>query len=136
MGADSEVVNRFGESSFDKALFDGFYLNQAANLDHWDGDHMSVIKVLIAYGVQLNIQRTNSRWTPLHYAAKYGSIGLVQLLLAHGARRDIQARNGKTALSLASNDACVALLKDDLTDGTQKGDESNCEKKLDFEKIN
>lgn len=39
--------------------------------------------------------------TPLHAAARKGFSDVVELLLAHGADRDIKNNNGKTALMVA-----------------------------------
>lgn len=54
-------------------------------------------------------------WTPLHEAARIGSVGAVKLLLAHGA--DIRARNddGQTPLDVARRsrepEAAAVLLR-------------------------
>lgn len=52
--------------------------------------------------------------TPLMYASLFGREEAVKKLISLGARRDMQDRNGRTALSLAEgqwNQAMVSLLK-------------------------
>ena len=39
-------------------------------------------------------------WTPLHFAAKYGQLEVVQLLLRHGADKELKDCNGKKPVDL------------------------------------
>ena len=34
-------------------------------------------------------------WTPLHFAAKYGQLEVVQLLLRHGADKELKCNKGE-----------------------------------------
>lgn len=59
-----------------------------------------VARQLIERGAQVN----RAGWAPLHYAASAGHVGIVDLLLAHGAKVDAQTAGGVTPLMMAARD--------------------------------
>lgn len=63
---------------------------------------VEVVKVLIDLGANVNAYRPGSQaGTPLHHAAKKGSVQTVELLLSHGAKVLMMNDDCKTALDLA-----------------------------------
>jgi RNA polymerase sigma factor (sigma-70 family) len=78
-----------------------------------------IAKLLIERGANVNLQRTGQGmdregWTALHYASAYGIKEIVELLLAHGADREIVDHEGKTPLDLAQanrHEEVACLLK-------------------------
>ena len=58
---------------------------------------VEVAKLLIEHGADVN----PPNWAPLHYAVLGGSQEMVALLVAKGAKLDLPAPNGQTALMLA-----------------------------------
>lgn len=77
----------------------GWYLYYSAR--HSTSDHY--IKVLLGYGADLGARDTMGS-TSLHYAARYGDVKIVKLLLQSGASKDVQDNRGKTAWDLAERD--------------------------------
>ena len=84
-----------------------------ANLDHTTpseglsalsvaayGGHLDTLKVLLEFGADLTVRRTNGR-SPLHQAALSGSVGAIRLLCAHGADAHSEDAAGATPLDLA-----------------------------------
>lgn len=62
--------------------------------------HCEVVKVLLDYGADINVQRKSDGRTPLHIAASQGDENMVKLLVVRGARRSMD-ENWQTAKSLA-----------------------------------
>ncbi len=58
---------------------------------------LAVCEALLARGAPVD----HPGWTPLHYAASGSSLPALRLLLAHGARVDARAPNGRTPLMMA-----------------------------------
>jgi ankyrin repeat protein len=72
-----------------------------------------VARVLLKHGAQTTAQNANG-WTPLHAVAHWGHAEIVRLLLEHGGGVDLAARakDGSTALQLASNPQVVCVLRE------------------------
>jgi ankyrin repeat protein len=85
-GTDVNAQNPSGESGLMMAALKG---------------NLAVCTALLERGAELN----RRGWTPLHYAAAGGSLQIVELLLAHGARIDARAPNGRTPLMMAAQSA-------------------------------
>jgi len=66
--------------------------------------------VLLAAGADGNAQSVNGH-TPLHCAASEGRVEAMGLLLDAGAKVNERNKYGKTALDLARNNDCRALLR-------------------------
>jgi ankyrin repeat protein len=60
-----------------------------------------VVKLLLENGVDVNVVRTNSGCTSLHYAASLGHVNLCELLVRFGAETDAQTAKLETPLHLA-----------------------------------
>ena len=54
--------------------------------------------------------RGKAGWTPLGLAARSGNLAMAEVLLEHGADREVVVFNGKTALDIARANARVALV--------------------------
>ena len=59
-----------------------------------------ISQLLIDAGAPINRQDPDGE-TPLMIAAATGQIPMIQLLLSHGAKKDVRAKNGKSAKDLA-----------------------------------
>ena len=71
-----------------------------ANIDDIT-DYFSVIRLLLDAQADPNIKEMHMGWTPLHYAAQSNSIETTKLLVAYGAKINIQDQEGNTPLHLA-----------------------------------
>jgi ankyrin repeat protein len=58
------------------------------------------VQLLLQRGANVNA-RCKKGSTPLHVAAAMDSLGIVQLLLRNGARRDLQTNDGRTAFDIS-----------------------------------
>ena len=70
------------------------------------GRKLDTAKLLIEHGADVNIRRggekwPRSGWTAMHYAAGYGFVDLIPLLINRGANLSITDNEGKTALQVA-----------------------------------
>ena len=65
--------------------------------------HKDVMRTFITHKLDINIKGGYYQDTPLMYAADYGHLSCVQLLLAHGADPDLRSRDGSTALMDAAS---------------------------------
>ena len=60
-----------------------------------------IVQVLLENGAEVNVVRTDSGCTSLHYAASLGHVDLCELLVRYGADTDAQTARLETALHLA-----------------------------------
>lgn len=70
------------------------------------GRQVETARLLITHGADLNLRRggtgwPRSGWTGLHYAAGYGLLDLIELMLARGAALDSRDDEGRTPLEVA-----------------------------------
>jgi uncharacterized protein len=84
--------------------------------------HEELVKALIAKGADVN----KTGWTPLHYAATKGHLGIIKLLLEKSAYIDAESPNKSTPLMMAAmygtfdamklliDEGADVLLKNDL----------------------
>ena len=56
-------------------------------------EHKDLVELLLRYGSSINIVDRDNR-SPLMFAAKCGSMALVQLFLEYGAQRSVMDSNG------------------------------------------
>jgi ankyrin repeat protein len=61
--------------------------------------HAKIVTRLLDFGAELNPEKG---WAPLHYAILTGKYELVRLLLSKGAKTELRAPNGRTAIMLAA----------------------------------
>ncbi|MBA3455114.1 MAG: ankyrin repeat domain-containing protein [Deltaproteobacteria bacterium] len=94
-GADPDLVNRYGAAPVHYAI--------AENL-------ADVAWILLhATGAKISVADHNG-WTPLHLAARHGSIRLVRYLLSRGVARSQPDEDGNTPLHLTTDVAMAKLL--------------------------
>lgn len=58
------------------------------------GDSVETVKLLLEAGADVNAVQAGG-FTPLHQAAAAGKLGLIGVLLEHGAKRDVRCDQGK-----------------------------------------
>ncbi|MFI4980561.1 MAG: ankyrin repeat domain-containing protein [Nevskiales bacterium] len=96
-------------------------LDQTALLAAISSNSLPEVQLLLAHGADVDIA-DNAGWTPLHYAAWFGSSSVVlKELLDHGAKIDARNGRGITALYFASvtgHEAQVKLLLERGADRT------------------
>jgi ankyrin repeat protein len=63
---------------------------------------VSIARLLMEHGGDVNARNTKNTSTPLHSAAFMGRLGIVQLLLNKGADANMETKGGETALHLVS----------------------------------
>ena len=75
--------------------------------------HARAVQILLSRGVNLRVTTATTLQTPLHCAVRSRNPAILQLLFAHGAKPDIEARDalGRTPLSHAAEGACDAVAK-------------------------
>lgn len=61
-----------------------------------------MVKLLLKNGADVNA-RNKSHKTPLHKAAKAGHPKVIEILLKHGAKKDLKDDRGRTALQYATS---------------------------------
>ena len=69
--------------------------------------HVELAKKLVARGADVN----KTGWTPLHYAATQGQIGIMDMLLENHAYIDAESPNGTTPLMMAAHYGTPAAVK-------------------------
>ena len=57
--------------------------------------HVAVAEMLIAAGADVNPANDAGGWTPLHHAVHNGHLDVVQLLLRHGADKELKGNKGE-----------------------------------------
>ena len=67
----------------------------------------SLVKRLIQRGADIN----RPGWTPLHYAATKGHVGIIRMLLEHHAYIDAESPNGTTPLMMAARQGHFDVVK-------------------------
>jgi ankyrin repeat protein len=79
---------------------------------HWAavGNHQEVAKLLLARGADANGLGGDLQATPLHWAARNGLVSMVDLLIKHGGKVDLQDSQGYNALILASHGGHTMLM--------------------------
>lgn len=75
--------------------------------------HQILAEKLIKKGADVN----KTGWTPLHYAATGGQLGVISLLLEHSAYIDAESPNGTTPLMMAAMYGTPAAVKLLLQEG-------------------
>ena len=75
--------------------------------------HARAVQLLLSRGSDPRIATATTLQTPLHCAVRSRNPAILQLLFAHGAEPDIEARNalGRTPLSHAAEGGCNAVAK-------------------------
>ncbi len=78
------------------------------------GRRVEEAKILIERGADVRTRRggkgfPRAGWSPLHYAAAYGFVDIVSMLLERGASVDAQDESGATPLDVACEDAARLL---------------------------
>lgn len=84
-------------------------LHQAAK-----GGHVEILRTLLDAGADVNLTDEPTGQTALMLAANSGSLAAVELLLARGARADLRAKDGWTALEaakMAGGDGIAAAIR-------------------------
>lgn len=71
------------------------------------GGHDAIVSMLIEAGAEIN----HDGWTPLIYAAFQGNLGLLNMLLAHGADVNALAPNQSNALMFAARNGHIAIVR-------------------------
>ena len=75
--------------------------------------HARAVQILLSRGSDPRITTATTLQTPLHCAVRSRNPAILQLLFAHGAKPDIEARDalGRTPLSHAAEGGCNAVAK-------------------------
>jgi len=73
--------------------------------------NMDVIKILIDYGFDVNVQGLANGYTPLHDAVWANNLEAVKILLKHGAKVDIKGKDGLTPYSKAKQEGKEEIVK-------------------------
>lgn len=72
--------------------------------------HEGVVQLLLCYKPDINARDSSElQETALHYAACYGYVNIVKLLVKEGAEKTIKNRAGKTAFDYTKNEELCAL---------------------------
>lgn len=79
--------------------------------------HTELAKKLLARGADVN----KTGWTPLHYAATYGHLDIIRLLIEQHAYIDAESPNRTTPLMMAAHYGTPAAVKLLLEEGADPG---------------
>ena len=71
---------------------------------------IDIMQLLIYYQADCNYRAPIHGQTPLMHAAVFGSIEATTFLLKHGAYKNIQATNGKTARDYAEENGYTSII--------------------------
>jgi uncharacterized protein len=66
------------------------------------GKRFDVARLLLEHGADPNDNGAEGGYYPLHYAAAYGSVEAAEMLLAHGARKDVRNAEELTPAAMAA----------------------------------
>jgi len=66
---------------------------------------LSIAKLLLAHGANVNAISAGNRWTPLHDASYKGQVKVVRILLQNGANPDAKDKDGATPLDVCSKNS-------------------------------
>jgi ankyrin repeat protein len=113
-GADPRIRNSSGNSP----LWAAIIVPDAAQRENANtnfiaaGDHYAeIVELLLDHGADANLI-SRDQGAPLHQAARAGGVELTRVLLAHGARAEIQGDDrGTTPLMLAAENAHPEIVK-------------------------
>ena len=114
----SEVVKRRNADIVKILLSLGVNVNEQG-LDsftplHWAcarADNLTVAKILIQNGANIDAIVTGLKQSPLYFASEYGNVGAVKLLLENGCKTGVRNYKGMTALEIAMQKDFVDILK-------------------------
>lgn len=70
--------------------------------------NIEMVKLLVEHGADINFAETEEKWTPLHYAARYGCVDIIDYLIKLGVELNSCNEDGDTPIQIA-----VALNSDD-----------------------
>ncbi len=73
--------------------------------------NMEVIKLLIEYGSDVNVQGLKNGYTPLHDAVWANNLEAVKILLKHGAKVDVKGKDGLTPYTKAKQEGKDEIVK-------------------------
>ncbi len=76
-----------------------------------DEDTITIVNLLFKYGVHADPKNYEGGDRPLHKAAQYGSVEIIEILLTHGAQLNPQGSDGYTALHYASTQGETNVIK-------------------------
>jgi ankyrin repeat protein len=71
----------------------------------------AMVESLLEYKPNVDLQTKDGRNTPLMLAAEKGNANILKLLLDNGANKKLKNRKGNTALDVAKDNKCRALLE-------------------------
>ena len=95
IGVDKNVRNSFGDTALHVAMFQ---------------KNLTVVRLLLDYGFDLNARVTKNGFTPLHNAVAANNIGAARLLLQYGANKNLRALNGQTPIDKARREEKQELI--------------------------
>ena len=93
-----------------------------------EGGHADIVKVLIEYGLDPNIEINRFGETPLMRAICENQKPIIQVLLSHGADADLADESGFTPLMSASAGGDVSTIELLVKHGADIGKKSDSER--------